>query len=167
MTPNKRLNDERLKRLEAIGFAWSAKSVRKTKPASPTESSVPKPKKTSADQAASRAAARQRANDALWNDMYNRLVEYKATYGVRLWVNPVSIAAFVDISPLAFSSCNRIVSSRKSTQKTQSWQAGSKRSAFCTTETTNQNSRTTQMPWTKPVLFRVHRHHRWRRQCQA
>jgi hypothetical protein len=82
VTPNKRLNDERLRRLEAVGFAWSAKNIRKPKPASPANMSPPKARKSaSATEASARAEARQRSNDATWNEMYNRLVEYKEKHG--------------------------------------------------------------------------------------
>jgi hypothetical protein len=81
VTPNKRLNDERLRRLESIGFAWSAKNIRKSKPASPAKIPAPKSRKSASATDASRVEARQRANDAIWNEMFNRLVEYKAQHG--------------------------------------------------------------------------------------
>jgi hypothetical protein len=82
VTPNKRLNDERLRRLESVGFAWSAKNIRKSKPASPAIMPAPKARKSaSATDASARAEARQRSNDAAWNEMFNRLVEYEAKHG--------------------------------------------------------------------------------------
>lgn len=83
VTPNKRLNDERLRRLEAIGFAWSAKNIHKPKPASPATTPAPKARKSaSGTDSAARAEARQRSNDASWNEMYNRLAHYKEKHGV-------------------------------------------------------------------------------------
>ena len=134
--PNKRLNAERLHRLESIGFAWSAKNIRKqtkhlqlqilqdpatTSPRSispvgaeltGTSTNVTKSKnnkvgkprgggggaKKSSSSAAGtnerydvlalsstntslRAAARQRLNDAQWDDMYSRLKAYKEQFG--------------------------------------------------------------------------------------
>ena len=85
VTPNKRLNDERLTRLESIGFAWSAKSIHKPKPPSPATTPVPKSRKSaSGTDSAARAEARQRSNDASWNEMYSRLAKYKEKHGVRI-----------------------------------------------------------------------------------
>jgi hypothetical protein len=83
VTPNRRLNDERLKRLQSIGFAWSAKNVRKPKPASPEEPMVARARKSNIPtDPVSRAAARQQENDRQWMYMYDRLVEYKNKHGV-------------------------------------------------------------------------------------
>lgn len=82
VTPNKRLNDERLRRLESIGFAWSAKNIRKPKPASPATTPMSKARARKSASGTERTEARQRSNDASWNEMYNRLVEYKAKHGV-------------------------------------------------------------------------------------
>lgn len=79
VTPNKRLNAERLKKLESIGFAWSAKNMRKPKQTSPTLKK--KSSSLSAADTASRAAARNRHNDVQWNEMYEKLVKYKEKHG--------------------------------------------------------------------------------------
>lgn len=81
ITPNNRINPERLSRLESIGFAWSAKNLRKSKIA-PSAHPNSKSSKAPPDAASSRAAARQRLNDMQWNDMYSRLLLYKSRYGV-------------------------------------------------------------------------------------
>lgn len=62
VTPNKRLNQERLQKLESIGFAWTAKNVKK------------KPKKPE-------VIRKSRLNDSQWNEMYERLVAYKEQHG--------------------------------------------------------------------------------------
>ena len=90
IVPNKRLNPERLERLESIGFVWSARSAKKAEAAQSDSSSSPPArakKSPNPAEAASRAAERQRQNDVNWNDMYNRLAEYKAKHGVSLQIN--------------------------------------------------------------------------------
>eukprot|EP00550_Attheya_septentrionalis_P004429 CAMPEP_0198283158 /NCGR_PEP_ID=MMETSP1449-20131203/2828_1 /TAXON_ID=420275 /ORGANISM="Attheya septentrionalis, Strain CCMP2084" /LENGTH=1129 /DNA_ID=CAMNT_0043979683 /DNA_START=92 /DNA_END=3481 /DNA_ORIENTATION=+ len=62
ITPSRRLNAERLHRLESIGFAWTAKNTKR--PA-----------------ATSKSPARRRYNETQWNEMYERLVKYKEKYG--------------------------------------------------------------------------------------
>jgi hypothetical protein len=74
--PNKRLNQVRLEKLKSIGFAWSAKNSRKLKP--PAPDGPPKLKKAPADDTASRTEARNRLADSQWEEMYQRLVDYKA-----------------------------------------------------------------------------------------
>ena len=110
VTPNKRLNAERLQRLESIGFAWSAKNVRKPKPASPENvvaPAAPKSRKSAGStDAAARAAARQRLNDAQWLEMYNRLVDYKAKYGVSMRISnrfPAICMAFTSLTSYGYS----------------------------------------------------------------
>jgi hypothetical protein len=78
--PNKRLNQERLEKLKSIGFAWSAKNVRKPKP--PTPEGPPKLKKAPADESASRNEARTRLADAQWEELYLRLTQYKEKHFV-------------------------------------------------------------------------------------
>lgn len=83
VTPNKRLNAERLQRLQGIGFAWSAKNLRKPKPTSLLPGQTPKRSKSlvgSAVDAAQKAASRQRLNDAQWTEMYDRLFKYKESH---------------------------------------------------------------------------------------
>jgi hypothetical protein len=93
------MNQDRLNKLEAVGFAWSAKNIRKSsiynsligngkadfhvrartnKSLSPVEDS--------------RNSSRSRLNDSLWEDMYHRLVVYKEKFGVCL---PVALV-FLD-----------------------------------------------------------------------
>lgn len=99
VAPNKRLNQERLEKLEAIGFAWSAKNTRKLKPPpaipmtipSPnntsvvtTTTSMNKPKKGSPEEVASRTAAKTRLHDSQWEETFQRLLQYKEKYGVRM-----------------------------------------------------------------------------------
>lgn len=96
VAPNKRLNQERLEKLEAIGFAWSAKNTRKLKPPpaipmtipSPNNTSVVattttmnKPKKGSPEEVASRTAAKTRLHDSQWEETFQRLLQYKEKYG--------------------------------------------------------------------------------------
>lgn len=78
ITPNNRLNADRLQKLESAGFAWSAKNIRKPKP--PVVSMTPMKKKPVTDHV-SRAQARQRIHDQTWTEMYERLAAYKAKYG--------------------------------------------------------------------------------------
>jgi hypothetical protein len=78
--PNKRLNQVRLEKLQSIGFAWSAKNVRKPKPSAPD--GPPKPKKAPADDSASRTEARNRLADSQWEEMYQRLEQYKEKHFV-------------------------------------------------------------------------------------
>lgn len=78
VTPNNRLNAERLEKLESVGFAWSAKNIRKAKvPTTPTSQ---KNKRPMLD-AVSRAQSRQRMQDQTWNEYYLRLAAYKEKYG--------------------------------------------------------------------------------------
>ena len=83
--PNKRLNRERLQKLESIGFAWSAKGRKVVK--APTRSTTTST--TGAPNAVNRGAnpegerAKNRSSDAQWDEMYQRLVKYKEVYGVR------------------------------------------------------------------------------------
>jgi hypothetical protein len=78
LIPSKRLSQERLDKLESIGFAWSAKNVRK---GAKSPSLLGKPKR-SPDDGTARAAARNRLNDNQWEQMCQRLAEYKEKHGV-------------------------------------------------------------------------------------
>lgn len=80
IVPNKRLNAERLEKLELLGFAWSAKNVARKKSPSPV---VPgKAKKPPIQEDVGRSSTRQRVNDAQWDEMYHRLALYKEFHGV-------------------------------------------------------------------------------------
>jgi hypothetical protein len=70
--PNKRLTADRLGKLESIGFAWSAKHVRKKKTECPPipDETVPAPN-----------VRRQRLNEAQWEDMYQRLIKFRQQHG--------------------------------------------------------------------------------------
>jgi hypothetical protein len=68
VTPNSRLNAERLARLEGIGFAWSAKNVRKAKSASGSMHGIPA---SAAAVAKAAKVSKHRANDLQWQEMYN------------------------------------------------------------------------------------------------
>lgn len=84
VTPNNRLNAERLAKLESVGFAWSAKNIRKTKstPTTPNPNGMPgSAKKRPMVDPLQRLQARQRLHDQTWNEMYLRLVAYKDKYG--------------------------------------------------------------------------------------
>ena len=81
ITPNNRLNAERLEKLESAGFAWSAKNVRKLKPPAASAATPPTKKRPMTDHA-TRAQARQRIHDQTWTEMYERLAAYKEKYGV-------------------------------------------------------------------------------------
>lgn len=95
--PNKRLDQARLTKLNSIGFAWSAKTQRKSSPlqdssASQENATVPhqkgKSKKPGSDDKAlsARHVARGLILEAHWNEMYERLVKYKDEHGVsRSW----------------------------------------------------------------------------------
>jgi hypothetical protein len=83
VTPNNRLNSERLAKLESAGFAWSAKNIRKAKTLTSSTTTPPTKKRPMTDQA-SRAEARQRLHDLTWSDMYDRLAAYKEKYGVSM-----------------------------------------------------------------------------------
>lgn len=82
ITPNNRLNAERLEKLESVGFAWSAKNMRKSKVPVASLIMSPMKKKPPMPDHISRAQARQRVQDQTWNEMYERLMAYKAKYGV-------------------------------------------------------------------------------------
>jgi hypothetical protein len=89
--PNKRLNQVRLEKLKSIGFAWSAKNVRKPKP--PAPDGPPKLKKAPADDSASRTEARNRLADSQWEEMYQRLEQYKA----KNFVSSLSMMVFFSL----------------------------------------------------------------------
>ena len=72
--PNKRLTAERLAKLESIGFAWSAKHIRKKK----SEGGVVLASAPVAEQPQLR---RQKLNEAQWEDMYQRLVQFQHQHG--------------------------------------------------------------------------------------
>eukprot|EP00980_Cylindrotheca_fusiformis_P006910 scaffold1442_cov128-Cylindrotheca_fusiformis.AAC.31 len=78
--PNKRLTTERLQKLESIGFAWVAKYVKKSSPKrNPSETlSIGE---TTMMQQERQQQRRQRLNEALWEEMYQRLVHYKEQFG--------------------------------------------------------------------------------------
>jgi hypothetical protein len=79
MHPNKRLTTERLQKLESVGFAWVAKYIKKSSPKkTPAESST---SDASAAQQERQQQRRQRLNEALWEEMYQRLVHYKEQFG--------------------------------------------------------------------------------------
>eukprot|EP00339_Tiarina_fusa_P008798 CAMPEP_0117025770 /NCGR_PEP_ID=MMETSP0472-20121206/19007_1 /TAXON_ID=693140 ORGANISM="Tiarina fusus, Strain LIS" /NCGR_SAMPLE_ID=MMETSP0472 /ASSEMBLY_ACC=CAM_ASM_000603 /LENGTH=877 /DNA_ID=CAMNT_0004732585 /DNA_START=316 /DNA_END=2949 /DNA_ORIENTATION=- len=69
--PNKRLTGDRLNKLESIGFAWSAKHVRKKKADSPQI----------VEEMATPSARRQRLNEAQWEDMFQRLAKFRNDHG--------------------------------------------------------------------------------------
>ncbi|KAL7572037.1 hypothetical protein ACA910_001690 [Epithemia clementina (nom. ined.)] len=77
--PNRRLDQERLAKLEEIGFAWSAKHVRKSVKASTTTGPPVVPRKPVAQLGESKAASRW--SDHQWEEMYQRLVRYKFVFG--------------------------------------------------------------------------------------
>lgn len=103
MTSN-RLNQTRLDKLESIGFAWSAKNLRKR----PVAIVLPKPKKPS--DAISRVLARQRISDSQWNEMYERLLAFKAKYGVsaisriRWWLAALAVVVAAAAVSATFNS---------------------------------------------------------------
>jgi hypothetical protein len=122
--PNKRLNQERLRKLQEIGFVWSAKHVKKQRnnslPSvlSPMEADMPilitaqgpppsRPRKTETKAA--------RLNDEQWEEMYQRLVRYKEEHGECLvprkyeadpklstWVETQRVSRPVNLSWLLF-----------------------------------------------------------------
>lgn len=104
--PNKRLNEERLRKLQEIGFAWSAKHVRKQRnnslqnsrpidvPAQddgitiPNSTAVVDNSAVSANTTSVAARTRKndprqtgRLNDQQWEEMYQRLVQFKQEHG--------------------------------------------------------------------------------------
>ena len=108
--PNKRLNQERLRKLHDIGFAWSAKHVRKQRNNSLQNSGPPidnlpetgagtampaammpittvlvdnnpAPAVTVARPRKSEPRQAGRLNDQQWEDMYQRLVRYRKEFG--------------------------------------------------------------------------------------
>jgi hypothetical protein len=93
VTPNKRLSEERLKKLQDVGFSWS---VRNAKNVSADTINVNKrtinvgdvDDTTKLDGEVvggkgkhTEVSKRRKRNDALWNDMYDRLVQYKNKNG--------------------------------------------------------------------------------------
>jgi hypothetical protein len=76
--PNKRLNAERLQKLESIAFAWSAKHVRKSQKKVECPQNTPVEANTTSQQQQQR---RHRLNEAQWEDMYQRLLKYKEQHG--------------------------------------------------------------------------------------
>lgn len=90
--PNKRLDQTRLTKLNSLGFAWSAKTQRKSSPVLDPNTSQENPvvppknksKKLGFDEKGlpARHAARALVLDAQWNEMYERLVKYKDEHGV-------------------------------------------------------------------------------------
>lgn len=88
--PNKRLTTERLSKLHSIGFAWSAKNIRKGHYNKGMNNSDTKNKATKKQQGdntlptsvnSKNITARNRFNDAQWEEMYQRLMSYKEKYG--------------------------------------------------------------------------------------
>lgn len=72
LQPNNRLTQERLERLQSIGFVWNAKRAN-------TATSQPTPVKVSA---AERNAQRfHDMNDQQWDHLYQRLLNYKERHG--------------------------------------------------------------------------------------
>lgn len=89
--PNKRLDQARLAKLNSIGFAWSAKTQRKSplrdSISSQENASFPQQKeklrKSGFDEKESaRHVARGLILEAHWDEMYERLVQYKNEHGV-------------------------------------------------------------------------------------
>jgi hypothetical protein len=76
--PNKRLNAERLQKLELSGFAWSAKHVRKNQKKTESPPNTPVEPNAASQHHQQR---RHRLNEAQWEDMYHRLVHYKEQHG--------------------------------------------------------------------------------------
>ncbi|KAL3936285.1 MAG: hypothetical protein SGBAC_008367 [Bacillariaceae sp.] len=71
--PNKRLTAERLRKLESVGFAWVAKFIKK--------SASKKEEDTSLYAHNAQQQRKQRLNEAQWEEMYQRLVQYKQQFG--------------------------------------------------------------------------------------
>jgi threonine dehydratase len=69
--------------LESVGFAWSAKNLRKIKPTSIVTTDTPPIRKRPMMETGIRFQARQRLHDQTWAEMYERLEAYKQKYGVR------------------------------------------------------------------------------------
>lgn len=78
--PNKRLSAERLKKLESLSFAWSAKHVRKNQKKPDAPQNVEEEANPSSQQN-QQHQRRKRLNEAQWEDMYQRLQKYKEQYG--------------------------------------------------------------------------------------
>ena len=93
VTPNKRLSEERLKKLQDVGFSWSVRNAKKV-----SADSAGRKKRTrdvgDGDTVTildgevvdgkgkhTEVSKRRKRNDALWNDMYGRLVQYKNENG--------------------------------------------------------------------------------------
>ena len=92
--PNKRLNQERLTRLAEIGFCWSAKNKKKTTTTTTASSAdsvgtaagldgptAPIPTAAGASGPPKKPAAAAVSDDATWQSMYQRLVEYREKFG--------------------------------------------------------------------------------------
>ena len=124
VTPNNRLNQERLAKLESIEFAWSAKNVRRssTEPTPTTRigglaeggstgilpetnnSSKKKPSPSSPSEDGvvgvpidARASSCSYMSDNQWDEMYQRLFEYKEKCGVSMCIiiDTVVIVSYV------------------------------------------------------------------------
>ena len=72
--PNKRLTAERLEKLESVGFAWVAKFLKKAAPKKDDDANT-------LDAANAQQQRKQRLNEAQWEDMYQRLVQYREQFG--------------------------------------------------------------------------------------
>lgn len=79
--PNKRLTTERLQKLESVGFAWVAKYMKKNPPKTPPAESSYNNSETTIAQQERQQQRRQRLNEALWEEMYQRLMHYKEQFG--------------------------------------------------------------------------------------
>lgn len=78
ITPNKRLCAERLRKLQDIGFAWSAKNIKK--PKSPSTVPAPRPAKIKKkEDASSKTAARNSWHDTMWEEYFEKLKAYKVS----------------------------------------------------------------------------------------
>jgi len=71
--PNKRLTTERLQKLESVGFAWVAKFIKKA--------AAKKEEDSSLEAANAQQQRKQRLNEAQWEEMYQRLLQYKEQFG--------------------------------------------------------------------------------------
>jgi len=138
LTSNNRLNTERLHRLEGIGFCWSAKNLRKTKASTtpletlpvyseaaayikqdpePANHEIDFPDPLSPPPKPAAKQARQRLNDLQWNEMYQRLEDYKEKYGDTL----VPKRFEYDTRLATWVETQRILYSRE--QKDEGWDA--------------------------------------------
>lgn len=91
VTPNKRLSEERLKKLQDVGFSWSVRNAKnvladssekkRTRDVGDGDTTVLDGEVVSGKGKHTEVSKRRKRNDTLWNDMYGRLVQYKDTNG--------------------------------------------------------------------------------------